>query len=121
MKQVLSLKKLVKENENFRKVIASGKHTQVVLMSLAPGEELGDEIHPAIDQLFLFEDGKGEMILDGKLLPVEEHDGAFVPAGTKHNLRNSSKKPLKFCTIYSPPAHAPDTVLKVAPKMAIKV
>lgn len=121
MKQILSLTKLVKENENYRKVIATGKHTQVVLMSLAPGEELGDELHPAIDQFFLIEDGKGEMILDGKLLPVEEHDGAFVPAGTKHNLRNPGKKPLKFCTIYSPPAHAPEAVQKVAPKMAIKV
>jgi mannose-6-phosphate isomerase-like protein (cupin superfamily) len=118
MKQVLDLKKLVKDNENYRKVLATGKQSQIVIMSLLPGEEIGEEIHPTTDQIFLFEDGRGEMVLDNKLLPIEEHSAAFVPAGVKHMIRCTGKKPLKLCSIYAPPAHAPELVEKHAPKFA---
>ena len=116
MKQVLDLKKLVKENENYRKVLVTGKQSQVVMMSLPPGEE----IHPNVDQIFMIEDGKGEIVIDNKLLPIEEHSAAFVPAGTKHIVRCTGKKPLKLCSIYSPPVHAPELVEKFAPKTFIK-
>ena len=120
MKQVLDLKKLVKENENYRKVLVTGKQSQVVIMSLPPGEEIGEEIHPTVDQIFLIEEGKGEIVIDNKLLPIEEHSAAFVPAGTKHVVRCTGKKPLKLCSIYSPPVHAPELVEKFAPKTFVK-
>ena len=120
MKQVLDLKKLVKENENYRKVLTTGKQSQVVLMSLPPGEEIGEEVHPTVDQIFLFEDGRGEIMIDNKLLPIEEHSAAFVPAGSKHVVRCTGKKPLKLCTIYSPPVHAPELIEKFAPKTLVK-
>ncbi|HET9952649.1 MAG TPA: cupin domain-containing protein [Candidatus Eisenbacteria bacterium] len=120
MKQVLDLKKLVKENENYRKVLVTGKQSQLVLMSLPPGEEIGEEIHPTVDQIFLFEEGKGEIVIDNKLLPIEEHSAAFVPAGAKHIVRCTGKKPLKLCSIYSSPVHAPELVEKSAPKSFVK-
>jgi mannose-6-phosphate isomerase-like protein (cupin superfamily) len=116
MKEVLDLKKLVKENENYRRVINTGKQSQVVLMSLPPGEEIGEETHANVDQIFLIEDGKGEILIDNNLLPIEEHSAAFVPAGAKHTLRCTGKKPMKLCTIYAPPVHARDLVQRVAPK-----
>ena len=120
MKQVLDLKKLVRENENYRKVLVTGKQSQVVMMSLPPGEEIGEEVHPNVDQIFLIEDGKGEIMIDNKLLPIEEHSAAFVPAGAKHTVRCTGKKPLKLCSIYSQPVHAPELVEKSAPKTFVK-
>jgi mannose-6-phosphate isomerase-like protein (cupin superfamily) len=120
MKQVLDLKKLVRENENYRKVLVTGKQSQVVMMSLPPGEEIGEEVHPNVDQLFLIEDGKGEIMIDNKLLPIEEHSAAFVPAGAKHTVRCTGKRPLKLCSIYSQPVHAPELVEKFAPKTFVK-
>jgi mannose-6-phosphate isomerase-like protein (cupin superfamily) len=118
MKHVINLRKLVKENENFRKVLLTGKQSQLVAMHLAPGDEIGEEIHPTIDQMFVVEDGRGELILDGKLEVLEENVVAFAPAGTRHNIRNSGKKPLKLFTIYAPPVHAPDAVEKAHHKLA---
>jgi len=94
------------KNENFRKVIYSGKHLQVVLMSLKPGEEIGLETHPSTDQFFRFEGGKGKWIIDGKEYKVENGDAIVIPAGSKHNVINTdSVKELKMYTIYSPPQH----------------
>jgi mannose-6-phosphate isomerase-like protein (cupin superfamily) len=112
MKPVINLKKLARENENFRKVLLTGKQSQLVAMHLAPGEEIGEEVHPAIDQLFLIEDGRAELVLDGKPTPLEENDVAFAPAGTRHNIRNVGKKPVKLVSFYSPPVHAPNAVEK---------
>ena len=81
MKNILGIKKLVKENENFRKVVFTGKQAQVVVMNLMPGDEIGEETHPAIDQLFFVTDGRGEVELDGKATPVEGDDLPIVPAG----------------------------------------
>jgi mannose-6-phosphate isomerase-like protein (cupin superfamily) len=92
-------KKLAKENINFRKVVYSGKHSQVVLMSLKPGEDIGEETHPTIDQIFDFVDGEGEAVIDGRPRPFKEHDMVFVTAGTLHNIKNTSNEPLKFYTI----------------------
>lgn len=120
MKNILGIKKLVKENENFRKVVFTGKQAQVVVMNLMPGDEIGEETHPAIDQLFFVTDGRGEVELDGKATPVEEDDLAIVPAGTRHNFRNTGKKPLKVVTVYGSPVHAPEAVQRFARKLVEK-
>jgi len=94
------------KNENFRKVIYSGKHLQVVLMSLKPGEEIGLETHPSTDQFFRFEGGKGKCSIDGNEYKVENGDAIVVPAGSKHNVINTdSVEEFKMYTIYAPPQH----------------
>jgi mannose-6-phosphate isomerase-like protein (cupin superfamily) len=94
------------KNTNFRKVLYTGKHLQVVLMSLKPGEEIGAEIHKTIDQFFRFEGGKGKCIIDGNEYRVENGDAIVIPAGAKHNVINTEKvKELKMYTIYAPPNH----------------
>ena len=94
------------KNENFRKVIYSGKHLQVVLMSLKPGEEIGLETHPSTDQFFRFEGGKGKCSIDGNEYKVENGDAIVIPAGSKHNVINTdSIEEFKMYTIYAPPQH----------------
>jgi mannose-6-phosphate isomerase-like protein (cupin superfamily) len=94
------------ENRHFRKVIYSGKHLQVVLMSLKPGEEIGLETHASTDQFFRFEGGQGKCIIDGNEYQVKNGDAIVVPAGSKHNLINTdSEKEFKMYTIYAPPQH----------------
>ena len=94
------------KNTNFRKVLYTGKHLQVVLMSLKPGEEIGAEIHKTIDQFFRFEGGKGKCIIDGNEYVVGNGDVIIVPAGSKHNVINTDAvKELKMYTIYGPPNH----------------
>ncbi|HZK88097.1 MAG TPA: cupin domain-containing protein [Anaerovoracaceae bacterium] len=94
------------KNENFRKVIYSGKHLQVVLMSLKPGEEIGLETHPSTDQFFRFEGGKGKCSIDGNEYKVENGDAIVIPAGSKHNVINTdSVEEFKMYTIYAPPQH----------------
>lgn len=94
------------KNTNFRKVLYTSKHLQVVLMSLKPGEEIGAEIHKNVDQFFRFEGGKGKCIIDGNEYNVENGDVIVVPAGSKHNIINTDTvKGLKMYTIYSPPNH----------------
>ena len=93
-------------NNHFRKVLYSGSHMQLVLMSLLPGEEIGAEIHPDNDQFFRFESGEGKCIIDGNEYPVTDGDAVVIPAGAKHNIINLSKQlPLKMYTIYAPPHH----------------
>ena len=101
------IKKLAKENDNFRKVLHTGEYSQVVLMSLLPGEEIGEEIHPQTDQILVFVDGEGESVINGVSEKFEEHDSVFVPAGTKHNFINTGDEDLKLFTVYAP-AHHPD-------------
>jgi mannose-6-phosphate isomerase-like protein (cupin superfamily) len=94
------------KNENFRKVVYTGKHLQVVLMSLKPGEDIGLETHVTTDQFFRFEGGKGKCIIDGNEYKVENGDAIVVPAGAKHNVINTdSVNGLKMYTIYAPPQH----------------
>ena len=82
----------VLKNENFRKVLYTAKHLQLVLMSLKPGEEIGAEIHATSDQFFRFEGGKGKCIIDGNEYHVENGDVIIVPAGAKHNVINTDAK-----------------------------
>lgn len=104
------IKKLTKENENFRKVLYTGQFSQIVVMSIAVGSDIGEEVHPSIDQLLFIVDGEGEAILNGETRAVEEHDVVFVPAGTRHNFKNTGDEELKLFTVYAPPEHPDGTV-----------
>lgn len=102
------------ENNYFRRVLFTGKHCQLVVMCLQPGEDIGNEIHPEVDQFFRIEQGQAKFIFNGS----EEHlvkngDAVVVPAGTYHNVINALKtRPLKLYTVYSPPNHPAGTIHK---------
>ena len=100
-------------NPNFRKVLYTGKHSQLVLMSLRPGEEIGEEVHDTVDQFFRFEHGEGVVSIDKVQQKVKDGDAVIVPSGAWHNVTNSSKTTdLKLYTIYSPPEHVDKTLRK---------
>ena len=100
-----------RENNFFRQELMTGEHSQVVVMSIPPGGEIGEEIHH-VDQVLVFVDGEGEATLNGQKSKVSAGDLTFVPAGTKHNFINTGNKDLKLYTIYSPPEHKPGTIHK---------
>jgi len=107
-------------NTNFRQVLYTGKHSQLVLMSLIPNEEIGMEVHPDNDQFFRFESGEGKCIIDGFEYPVQDGDAVIVPAGAMHNIINTSAtKPLKLYTLYSP-AHHKDGIIRQTKAEAIQ-
>ena len=115
---VKNIEKETEENNNFRKVLYTGKHSQLVLMSLLPGEEIGMEVHEDNDQFFRFEKGKGKCIIDGNEYAIEDDFAVVVPAGAKHNIINTSnKKNLKLYTIYSP-AHHKDGIVRATKEEA---
>lgn len=100
------------ENSNFRKVLYTGKHSQLVLMSLKPGEDIGMEIHSENDQFFRFEQGEGKCVIDGNEYTVADGSAIVVPAGAEHNIINTSdSEDLKLYTIYSP-AHHKDAIVR---------
>ncbi len=100
------VEKETKKNTDFRRVLYTGKHSQLVLMSLRPMEEIGMEVHKSVDQVFRFEEGSGKVIIDKVEHKVKDGDAVIVPAGAWHNVVNTSKKlKLKLYTIYSPPEH----------------
>jgi mannose-6-phosphate isomerase-like protein (cupin superfamily) len=101
---------VARSNDAFRRVVMTGAHEQVVVMTIPPGGEIGDEVHPLTDQILVFVDGHGEAQLDGQMSEVEPTDLVFVRAGTRHNFRNIGDSPLRLITIYAPPEHAPGTV-----------
>lgn len=106
------------ENENFRKVLYTSKHSQLVLMSLNPREEIGMEIHPENDQFFRFEKGEGKCIINGNEYAVRDGSAIVVPAGAEHNVINTSTtEKLKLYTIYSP-AHHRDKVMHPTKEIA---
>ncbi|MDO8501348.1 MAG: cupin domain-containing protein [Gemmatimonadaceae bacterium] len=109
-----SIEKATLNNPFFRQVLFTGKHSQVVVMCLQPGEEIGDEVHAAVDQFFRLEEGGAKFVFDGKEeYVVGNGDAVVVPAGTRHNVINtSSTKALRLYTIYSPPNHPDGTVHK---------
>lgn len=101
------------ENTNFRKVIYTSLHSQLVLMCLRPQEEIGEEIHRDNDQFFRFESGHGKCVIDGHEYLITEGDAVMIPAGTKHNIINTeSETELKMYTIYSPPHHKDGIIRK---------
>jgi mannose-6-phosphate isomerase-like protein (cupin superfamily) len=103
---------LAKNNTDFRQEIKTANHTQVVLMSLKPGEDIGLEIHKNIDQILVFVQGNGEANINGQNSTIKEGTLAFVPAGTPHNFINTGNTDLKLYTTYSPPNHYAGTVQK---------
>lgn len=99
-------------NENFRKVIFTGAHSQLVVMNLKAGEEIGAEVHPNVDQFFCVEKGIGKAVVNGEEFVLEEDFALVVPAGAEHNVINTGPNELKLYTIYSPANHPEGTVHK---------
>lgn len=107
------------ENENFRKVLYTGKHCQLVLMNLKPLEEIGMEVHEENDQFFRFEQGEGKCIIDGNEYALTDGSVIIVPAGAEHNIINMSEtEDLKLYTIYSP-AHHKDGIVRATKEEAM--
>jgi len=115
-----NIEELALANANFRQVLYTGQHSQLVLMSLKPNEEIGMEVHKDSDQFFRFEKGNGKVIIDGTEYAVGDGDAVIVPSGAQHNVINTSATdPLKLYTIYSP-AHHRDGVIHATKEQAEK-
>ena len=93
------------ENDDYRRVLYTGKYMQLVLMALQPGEEIGAEVHDTHDQFIRVESGEGELELDGAKHKLGDDDAVVIPAGAMHNVTNTGNKPLKLYTLYGPPEH----------------
>ncbi|HEX2492535.1 MAG TPA: cupin domain-containing protein [Steroidobacter sp.] len=104
------IEELTKKNADFRRVLYTAKQMQLVLMSLRPGEEIGEEVHPDRDQFFRVEAGSGEIWIDAVRTQIHGDMAMIVPAGAGHNVKNTGSEPLKLYTIYAPPEHADGTV-----------
>ena len=97
-------------NTYFREVLSTGPHSQVVVMSIPPGGDIGEEVHDDVDQVLVDVTGEAVAILDGVRSPVEPGSLVHVPAGTRHNVVNEGRVDLRLYTIYAPPQHAPGTI-----------
>lgn len=109
---IVDIEGLTEENENFRRVLYTGHNLQLVLMTIAPGSEIGEEVHEDRDQFFRIEKGKGEVWIDGCRTQVKADDGVIVPQGARHNVVCTGDEPLRLYTIYGPPEHVDGTVHK---------
>jgi mannose-6-phosphate isomerase-like protein (cupin superfamily) len=99
------IERLTIGNNDFRRVLYTGGHLQLVLMTLQAGEEIGAEVHEDRDQFFRFEEGRGQVDIDDNSYDVGDGSGVIVPAGARHNVRNTGDGPLKLYTLYGPPEH----------------
>jgi len=112
-----NIEELTLSNNNFRKVIYTGQHEQLVLMFLLPKEDIGMEVHKISDQFLRIEKGEGQVIMNGEKHLLKDGSAIIVPAGTKHNIINtSSTNPMKLYTVYSPPHHKDGTIHKTKQK-----
>jgi mannose-6-phosphate isomerase-like protein (cupin superfamily) len=110
---IVDIEKKTLANNLFRKVLFTGKHAQLVVMCLRPGEEIGNEVHQKVDQFFRIEKGRALFVFKGKKVLAKDGDAVIVPAGTYHNVINAAKTiKLKLYTLYSPPNHPDGTVHK---------
>ena len=100
-----NIEDVTNENDDYRKVLYTGKYMQLVLMALQPGEEIGAEVHDTHDQFIRVESGEGELELDGAKHKLGDDDAVVIPAGAMHNVTNTGSKPLKLYTLYGPPEH----------------
>ena len=100
-----NIEKRTIENDDFRQVLYTGHNLQLVLMTLQPAEEIGEEVHADRDQFFRFEEGEGSVYIDGAENKVGADFAVIVPAGARHNVRNTGSAPLRLYTIYGPPEH----------------
>jgi mannose-6-phosphate isomerase-like protein (cupin superfamily) len=108
-----NIEEITLANDFFRQVLFSGVHSQLVIMCLQPNQDIGVEVHSNVDQFFRVEEGEGKVILDGEEHLVKDGDAIVVPAGTEHNVINTSAtKKLKLYTIYSPPEHKDKVIHK---------
>ena len=107
-----NIKKLTRENNNFRKVMFTAEYSQLVLMSIPKGEDIGEEIHHETDQILVLVRGQAEAIVNNLAYDFGKHDVLFIPAGTKHNIINIGDEDLKLYTIYALPEHPDGTVFK---------
>jgi mannose-6-phosphate isomerase-like protein (cupin superfamily) len=105
-----NIERLTVENEHFRRVLYTGKNLQLVLMTLPPGCDIGEEVHDDRDQFFRIEEGSGIVYIDGAPNRVEDDFAVIVPAGARHNVVNDGDRPLRLYTIYGPPEHKDGTV-----------
>ncbi len=112
------IEKLTEENTLFRKVLYTGHNIQLVLMSIDPGDEIGEEVHDDRDQFFRIEAGEGEISIDGVVHRVKADDGIVVPQGARHNVKSVGDEPLKLYTIYGPPEHVDGTVHRTCAEAA---
>jgi mannose-6-phosphate isomerase-like protein (cupin superfamily) len=101
---------VAEQNPDFRRVLWTGKHSQLVIMTIPAGGEIGEEVHDDVDQILTFVSGVGEARVAGETRPVAQGDLVAVPAGTKHNFVNTGPNPLVLYTVYGPPEHSPDAV-----------
>ena len=99
-----------RSNDAFRREVLTGEHEQVVVMTISPAGEIGEEVHPETDQVLVFVDGRAVAELDGQKTEIGPGDLVYVRAGTRHNFINSGDGPLRLITIYAPPEHPPGTV-----------
>ena len=104
-----NIEQATKDNTDYRRVLYTAKNSQLVLMSLAPGEEIGEEVHH-LDQFFRFESGQGKVIIDDVEHEVKDGDAVVVPEGARHNVINTGVDALKLYTIYTPPNHKDGTI-----------
>lgn len=102
---IADIEDLTTSNTDFRRVLYTGKFLQLVLMTLQPGEEIGEEVHEDHDQFFRIESGSGEVLIDGMRTPIKDDDAVIVPAGARHNVTNTGDQPLTLYTLYGPPDH----------------
>ena len=109
---VEDIEDLTEENKDLRRVLYTGRHLQLVLMSLPPGQETGEDVHLDHDQFFRVEKGKGELVLEGDRIKIKSGDASIVPAGAHHNVINTGDKPMKLFMIYAPP-HDPGETANV--------
>lgn len=109
---VTNIEKLSLENQNFRKVLYTDKNSQLVLMSLLAGEEIGEEVHNGIDQFLRVERGTGKVVLDDVSHDLVGGSAILVPAGTKHNIINTGSNEMKLYTLYMPPHHRDGVIHK---------
>lgn len=101
---VVNIEKATEENNNFRKVLYTARNSQLVVMNLKPGEEIGEEVHD-LDQFIRVEEGEGKAVLDGQEQRIKDGFAVVIPAGTRHNIINTSDEEMKLYTVYSPPEH----------------
>jgi len=107
-----NIEEVTEQNSNFRKVVYTGVHTQLVVMALNPGEEIGEEVHGNVDQFFRVEVGTFKFIMNGEESIVTDGMAVIVPAGVTHNVINVGANVAKLYTLYSPPNHPRDTIHK---------
>ncbi|HMB17384.1 MAG TPA: cupin domain-containing protein [Candidatus Paceibacterota bacterium] len=100
-----NIEDITEDNQNFRKVLYTAKNSQLVVMSLNPGEDIGSEVHQDLDQFIRIEEGKGKAVLNGEEHEIKEGSAIVIPGGTKHNIINTSDEEMKLYTVYSPPEH----------------